>query len=132
MRLSSLLSAGAEICHFGYECFNKATTRFINDWGAPTFDLVVKVATAEDVQHTIRYANEEGLPFLAVSGGHGFSETLAEMKGGIGIWMRQLGGVEIAEDGDSAVVGGGITSKELLDGLWAKGKLGGEFEFLYL
>ncbi|KAF2173156.1 hypothetical protein M409DRAFT_62748 [Zasmidium cellare ATCC 36951] len=122
MKLASLLSVGAQICRPGSDCFSNATSRFVAGWAAPKFDMAVEVATQEDVQNTIRYANEQGKPFLAVSGRHGFTKSLGEMKNGVGIYMRQMNDVTISEDGKSATVGGGITSKELIDHLWARGK----------
>ncbi|KAK4507273.1 hypothetical protein PRZ48_001008 [Zasmidium cellare] len=122
MKLASLLSVGAHICQPGSEGFKNAKRRFVSGWAAPAFDTVVEVATVEDVQNTVRYANEHDKPFLALSGRHGFTKSLGEMKNGIGINMRHMNDVAIAEDGKSATVGGGITSKELTDLLWAQGK----------
>jgi FAD/FMN-containing dehydrogenase len=88
----------------------------------PAFDVVVEVATEEDVGETIKFANRQDRPFLAVSGGHGATKGLGGVKSAVGIWMRQLDDVEVLEGEKSARVGGGIKSKELVDALWKEGK----------
>lgn len=70
----------------------------------------------------VRYANEHGKPFLAVAGGHGAITTVGRVRGGVGILLSRLDGVEVAEDGRSARVGGGALNKAVVDGLWAAGK----------
>lgn len=67
------------------------------------------------------------MPFLAISGKHGFTKSLGEMKSGIGIYMQQMTDVKIAEDGQSAIIGGGITSRQLIDHLWPQGKQSSTF-----
>lgn len=44
------------------------------------------------------------------------------MTHGIEILLTGLNSVEIAADGQSAKIGGGIRSKNLTDALWAAGK----------
>lgn len=48
------------------------------------------------------------------------------MTSGIEIYLAQLNTVEIAKDGKTAKIGGGILSKNLTDALWAAGKQTGE------
>lgn len=63
------------------------------------------------------------MPFLAISGKHGYNDNLNKVKHGVGINMRKLNSVEILKDGKSATIGGGIVTKHLTDALWEKGKL---------
>lgn len=72
------------------------------------------------------YANENGLPFLAYSGGHGAIETLGAVENGIEIWLNQLNSVSIAGDGQTATFGGGVKSKHITDALWEAGKQTGQ------
>lgn len=44
------------------------------------------------------------------------------MTHGISIYLSQLDRVEISPDGQTAVIGGGIRSRNLTDALWAAGK----------
>jgi FAD/FMN-containing dehydrogenase len=74
------------------------------------------------VRGKIKYANQQNLPFLAVTGGHGAIDSLGNVHHGIEIWMRKLNSILIAPDGQSATVGGGVKSKELVDALWAEEK----------
>jgi hypothetical protein len=115
------LSSNANIHLPNSQGFDVATDRW-NPWMNPTFDIVVEVATEEDVGETIKFANRQGSSFLAVSGGHGATKRLGGVKNAVGIWMRQLADVEVLEGGKSAKVGGGIKSKELVDALWKEGK----------
>lgn len=48
------------------------------------------------------------------------------MQGGIEIWMNQLQTIEIAEDGNTATIGGGTLSTNVTQALWAAGKQTGE------
>lgn len=66
------------------------------------------------------------MSFLAVNGGHGAITTVRELHSGIEICLNQLSGVEIAQDGTTAKIGGGTLSKTVTDSLWAQGKQTGK------
>jgi hypothetical protein len=70
----------------------------------------------------VKFANKKGLPFLAWNSAHGAMTTLGQMDGGIEIYLDQLSGVEIAEDGKTVTIAGGTKSKLVTDTLWAAGK----------
>jgi FAD/FMN-containing dehydrogenase len=70
----------------------------------------------------VRYANANGIPFLATTGLHGGTNTLGNLHQGINIRMRKLNTTTIAKDGRSATFGGGILGLEVRDALWAAGK----------
>lgn len=73
------------------------------------------------------------MPFLAYNTAHGASTTLAAMDGGIEIYLENLSGVEVSEDGKTATIGGGTGSKLVIDTLWEAGKQTGECgKFLHL
>ncbi|KAI2602122.1 FAD binding domain-containing protein [Hypoxylon sp. NC1633] len=91
----------------------------------PTFSLVVEPATEADVPVIIKYANSNGIPFLAVNQGHGSTRTLSQLKNGISISMAQLNAIEIAKDGTSAFFGGGVYDGQVIDVLWEKGYVTG-------
>lgn len=69
----------------------------------------------------MRFANYEGLPFLAYNGVHGSTVTLGQMDSGIDIDLKQLSSVQVNSDG-TATIGGGTMSKKVTDDLWAAGK----------
>ncbi|KAJ3948381.1 uncharacterized protein N0V96_002630 [Colletotrichum fioriniae] len=92
------------------------------DWHAPDVGVVVNVYTESDIQVTIRYANGNGLPFLARSGGHGATESLHLAKNVVSIDLRGMDQVVISEDGETATIGGGASVKEVVSTLWAAGK----------
>ncbi|KAJ5211730.1 FAD binding domain-containing protein [Penicillium cinerascens] len=95
------LSSGAHIYLPGSDQFTQATTRW-SAYQAPNFTVIVKVATESDVGETVKYANKQNIPFIAVNGGHGAIRSL--------------------EDGKTATIGGGALSKQITDSLWTKGK----------
>lgn len=125
--LAPHLSVNASICHPGSICYAEATQRW-NPWRQPHFDVIVRVATSQDVAECVKAANAHRKPFLAISGGHGAAQSLAKMQAGVGIWLVRLNDVEVRHDSSGAEgysvarVGGGITSGELLHKLWPKGK----------
>lgn len=73
----------------------------------------------------IRYADAFNRPFLAITGGHGETWDLGNVRNGIGISMRGMAYVHVSEDGRSATIGGGTQSGEVIAALWAKGKQAG-------
>ena len=48
------------------------------------------------------------------------------MNSGIEIYLEQLNTVDIARDGNTAKIGGGVGSKKMIDVLWAAGKQTGK------
>ncbi|KAF2743613.1 Glucooligosaccharide oxidase [Sporormia fimetaria CBS 119925] len=117
--LSDNLSPRAEICLPGSDCFINASMR----WSAairPQFEAIVKVYTESDVQHTVRLASDNGIPFFAISGGHGTHQALNNVKGGIGILLRGLNKVTVR--GDIASIGGGALIGEVTQSLKERGR----------
>ncbi|KAK0649274.1 hypothetical protein B0T16DRAFT_436233 [Cercophora newfieldiana] len=88
----------------------------------PKFIAIVEVATEEDVQETVKYANRLTIPFLAISGSHGWATTLNNFQGGIQINMRKLNTAEAHADGKTATVGGGMMQYEITESLYRQGK----------
>ncbi|KAK5675709.1 hypothetical protein LTS10_011809 [Elasticomyces elasticus] len=119
--LSPLLSANASILGPGSTGWSEAALRW-QPWKRPVLDIIVEVVTEQDIEHSIRVANHHRRPFLAISGGHGGTRDLSNVRNGVGIRMRGMKYVTIAEDGRTARIGGGILSGELAHTLWAEGK----------
>ncbi|KAI1202127.1 hypothetical protein F5X97DRAFT_253774 [Nemania serpens] len=123
MDLGPQLSPNASLWFPGSDAFAEATSRW-NVYGEPNISTVVEVATADDVATTVRYANANNIPFYAVNRGHGSPTTQAKLQGGIEIWVAQLDDIVVAEDGNSAVIGGGIYVDTIISGLAQYGKTG--------
>ncbi|GAD92299.1 FAD binding domain-containing protein [Paecilomyces variotii No. 5] len=119
--LSTHLSEGAHIYYPGSENFTKATARW-STLNAPNITLVVEVATENDVAETVKYANAQNVPFVAVNGGHGAVSSMGKVYNGVEIWLNQLNSISIAKDGRTATFGGGVLSKQVTDALWEEGK----------
>ncbi|CAI7592387.1 unnamed protein product [Penicillium viridicatum] len=119
--LSEKLSSSAKAYYPGSEEFEKANTRWSN-LEVPTVNIVIAPHTENDVVETVKFANKKGLPFLAWNSAHGAMTTLGQMDSGIEIYLDQLSGVEIAEDGKTVTIAGGTKSKLVTDTLWAAGK----------
>jgi hypothetical protein len=123
--LASRLSSGAHIYLPGSTDFELSTTRW-STLDAPNVTITVEPATENDVAETVKYANERGIPFIAVNGGHGAITTVGEVKNGIEIWMRSLNKIAIAQDGKTVTLGGGVLSKSVTETLWRAGKQTGK------
>ena len=61
--------------------------------------------------------------------GHGSTSTLGKLSNGIEIHIRALNSITINTDGNSATVGGGAYSQELISYLWGQGKASGKSDF---
>ena len=86
--------------------------------------LVVIVANCEkDVATAVKFANLASLPFLATNRGHGTPLTLNKIKNGVLIKLRNLNTIDIAEDGKSALLGGGAYVDQVLEKLAVKNKV---------
>jgi FAD/FMN-containing dehydrogenase len=62
---------------------------------------------------------------------HGSITTLGKMTHGIEIHMSQLNSIVIAEDGQTATIGGGVIAVNLTNALWAAGKQTGKHDKLF-
>ena len=56
-----------------------------------------------------------------VNRGHGSTETLGALKGGIEIHIRVLNDILISEDGASALLQGGVYDDQVISTLWDAG-----------
>ncbi|KAI8938889.1 hypothetical protein NX059_004747 [Plenodomus lindquistii] len=89
---------------------------------SPSYSVVVEVASETDVQVTVAIANRFNIPFLAISGTHGWTRTLDKLPYGIQINLRRLNTALLSRDGKTAHVGGGMLQYEITRSLFAKGK----------
>ncbi|OHE99041.1 hypothetical protein CORC01_05731 [Colletotrichum orchidophilum] len=119
--LSTQLSPNASVVLPDGPLFHSYTSRW-RDWHAPDIGVVVNVFSEDDVQATIRYANEQSLPFLARSGGHGATDSLSLATNVVSIDLRGMNQVIIDESGETVTIGGGANVKEVVNTLWAAGK----------
>lgn len=119
--LGPQLSTGATMYFPASEQYDDATSRW-NIYGQPNISVVVEVATADDVATVVKYANLAELPFIAVNRGHGSPFTLSGVQNGIQIWLNQLTDITISEDGESAVMGGGVYVEQVIGFLAEQGK----------
>ncbi|RAL04785.1 FAD-binding oxidoreductase [Aspergillus ibericus CBS 121593] len=118
--LGPQLSNGAQIILPHNAGFVQATQRW-SLFDPPHFTAVVEVGTEEDIATTVKFANKNNIPFLAVTGSHGTIACLGKFNG-IEIRMRKLNSTVISEDGKTATFGGGKRSGEVIEALWAAGK----------
>ncbi|KAI4211498.1 MAG: hypothetical protein LQ351_005674 [Letrouitia transgressa] len=84
--------------------------------------VVVVPAIDSDVAETVKYSNFAGLPFLAINRGHGTADQLGTIKHGVLINLRSLDSIQIAQDGKTAVMGGGVAIDQVIETLAQKGK----------
>ncbi|RSM02372.1 hypothetical protein CEP52_008030 [Fusarium oligoseptatum] len=120
-QLGPMLSADAEIYIPDQADFSDVSLRW-SMFAAPSYTAYVKVATEEDVQTIVGYANKKDIPFLTVSGGHGWSSQLQNMQHGIGISTQKLNTMKLAKDGKTVRLGGGVKSGQVERFLSSQGK----------
>lgn len=118
--LGPQLSQNASIYFPGSSDFARATERW-STYAQPNISVVVQPGSEEDVATTVRYANQKGLPFLAVNQGHGSIESLGRLSHGISIYVHVLNHITINADGESANLGGGVYDDQLWRALQAAG-----------
>ncbi|KAH9905587.1 FAD-binding domain-containing protein [Xylariomycetidae sp. FL2044] len=119
--LGARLSPGAAVLVPGNDAFASLVSRW-REWHAPTVAALVQVATEADVQETIRFSNEHSLAFFGRSGGHGGTEAMALATDSVQIDFRKMNHVDLAEDGKTARIGGGINVKQVVEALGDAGK----------
>lgn len=68
----------------------------------------------------VKYANRNSVPFLAVNRAHGYTITLNKFTG-IQINLAGLRNIEIAKDGKSALMQGGVYVDQVINTLWDAG-----------
>lgn len=71
----------------------------------------------------MRYADRYNVPFLTVNRAHGTASALSNVFNGIEIYISSLNSIEIAEDGKSALMGGGTYQDQVVKYLAAHGKV---------
>ncbi|KAG8530172.1 uncharacterized protein KY384_005655 [Bacidia gigantensis] len=129
--LGSKLCKGASIYFPSSPEFGKFTTR----WSiAAEGDILVVVvpACAKDVSTVVKFANVVSLPFLAINRGHGTPSALGTIKHGILIRLDNLDGINVAADGQTATLGGGVYSDQLHAKLAETNKVAGKREFSFI
>ena len=149
-QLGPLLSDGAAIVLPSDDAWDELTARASSPRVRPNYLAIVEVATESDVQNTVRHdpkrlcywyreyleltrpnrqikvANKLDLPFLAVSGAHGWPSTINRVKDGIQISMRRMNQTTIHPDGNIATAGGGILQHTFTSALWEQNKRAGK------
>lgn len=70
----------------------------------------------------IKYAGEQGVPFLATGGGNGYTNTTSAIRGGIGIDLGFFRDVDVDAAHNRVKVGGGVIFNDIFEPLQAAGK----------
>ncbi|KAL8646384.1 MAG: hypothetical protein Q9210_006173, partial [Variospora velana] len=73
----------------------------------------------------VKFANSFNLPFLAINRGHGTPSALGTIKHGVLIKMTSLDSIDIAADGNTATMGGGVYTDQALAKLAESNKVCG-------
>lgn len=81
---------------------------------------IARPQTPEDVQTLVRYCIANGLDFVVRSGGHDCAGR-SQVRGALTIDMRAIKHVRVADDRQTATVGGGILIRDLASELDARG-----------
>ncbi|KAL9018643.1 MAG: hypothetical protein Q9185_004054 [Variospora sp. 1 TL-2023] len=111
--LGPKLCQGAEIYFPGSPEFGEYTERWSK---AAEGDILVVVLPGcqRDVATAVKFANSFNLPFLAIGRGHGTPSPLGTIKNGVLIKITSLDSINIAADGKTATMGGGVYVDQVL------------------
>jgi FAD/FMN-containing dehydrogenase len=120
------LSSGAIITFPSDPRWDELQNRASSPRLMPHYSVVVEVATEADVQSTVTVASQYNVPFLAITGQHGWTSSIEKLQYGFQINLRGLNSTALSSDGKTAIVGGGIIQYELVRSLFAKGKYAGK------
>ncbi|CAI6236349.1 unnamed protein product [Periconia digitata] len=120
--LSPLLSKTASLYLPSDPEWNDLQVRGSSPRVQPNFDMVVEVGTEGDVQATVQVANQFNVSFLAVTGTHGWTNSLNDVSHGIQIRMRRLNLTTVDAGGKSATVQGGTLQHEITRALYPYNK----------
>ncbi|MCJ1269497.1 hypothetical protein MMC22_009389 [Lobaria immixta] len=100
--------------------FAEKTKRW-SSYEAPTFNEVFLPVTEEELSLGLQYLSSNHLPWLAKSGGHGYSPTLHSIQNAVLINLENFKHVTVKDDG-TAVVGTGALFGDLIDTVAAAGR----------
>ena len=81
---------------------------------------IVRVATDEDIRHGVEIARESGIELAVRGGGHSIAGHCVS-DGGIVLDLRDLKGLEVDADGQTAEAGAGLTAAEYTSAVGAHG-----------
>ncbi|KAL7627703.1 hypothetical protein AAE478_001897 [Parahypoxylon ruwenzoriense] len=81
---------------------------------------IARPQTTEDVQALVRYCVANGVDFVVRSGGHDCAGR-SQVRGALTIDMRAIRHVRVADDEQTATVGGGVLIRDLASELDARG-----------
>ncbi|KAF2135670.1 uncharacterized protein K452DRAFT_281181 [Aplosporella prunicola CBS 121167] len=112
-QLGPQLSQNASIYAEDDPRFANATSRW-QSYSAPNVSVVVEVGTEEDVATTVKFANQIGVPFLAINRGHGTTATLGRLQNGIEIWINQLDNIDVFANTSTALFQGGVWVEQVM------------------
>lgn len=124
--IQPLLSKNAEVIFPNDKDWATANIRDSGPRIQPNYNVVIKVATEADVQNTISIAFKYGIPYLAVSGTHGWTKTLNTLPFGIQINMRKMNATSVDAGGQTATIQGGTLQYEATRALFKKNKQAGK------
>ncbi|KAF2261385.1 FAD-binding domain-containing protein [Lojkania enalia] len=122
-QISTGLSVGANIVLPNSARWPDMVSRGSYPRVSPSYDALIEVATEEDVQLVVSVAARYDIPFLVVTGAHGWTKSLNRLQGGIQINMRKLNSIALNSNGKTATIGGGTLQWETIRALFAKNKI---------
>ncbi|KAI4136195.1 MAG: hypothetical protein LQ341_005794, partial [Variospora aurantia] len=117
--LGPKLCQGAEIYFPGSPEFGEYNDRWSKAAEGDILVVVVPgcqrdVATASLTDAKVEFANSFNLPFLAIGRGHGTPSALGTIRNGVLIKITSLDSIDIAADGKTATMGGGVHVDQVL------------------
>ncbi|KAI1746384.1 hypothetical protein F4680DRAFT_401248 [Xylaria scruposa] len=88
---------------------------------APSYIATIQPASVEDVRNIVKIAASHGISFLATGGGHGVSNHLANLQGGLQIDLRKFNHVAFDRDTRRLTIGGAVKFAQLIEPVFEAG-----------
>ncbi|RYO83505.1 hypothetical protein DL766_004969 [Monosporascus sp. MC13-8B] len=121
LSLNFTISSSASISYPGSPSWEADTYRW-SDWNPPLFGVAFLPATEQDVKTGLQYLAEHNITFLATSGGHGSTITLASVHDGVAINLTNFRNVTFNGAEQTISVGAGAHFHDIWTTAYAAGR----------
>ncbi|CCX32721.1 Similar to 6-hydroxy-D-nicotine oxidase; acc. no. P08159 [Pyronema omphalodes CBS 100304] len=119
--LASILSGNSPIITPNNPEWNTLTSRW-DPYAEPSLQISVEATTISDIQTTVKFAVQRGIPLLITSTSHGFTESVRGIKNGIQISLRNFKNISVDKEHNTVTYGGGVVVAEIITELFKYGK----------
>ncbi|KAI0151873.1 hypothetical protein GGR57DRAFT_513846 [Xylariaceae sp. FL1272] len=117
------LSPGARVYTITDQSYKDEVTQRWTVYDPPTSKAAVQPVTEDDVMKIVTLAGQKNISILATGGGHGFATTFSNLQEGLQIDLSLMKEIDVDLELGSVTVGGGVLTGEVIESLFANGKV---------